>query len=131
MIEVGKYVRTRKGIAKIKEKIGKVWDKGIVYEVDKNGTFITDNSFREFIYETDIIKHSKNIIDLIETDDFITLGKNCYPLRVDCIWNNGKELNIKLEGEREFEDIKNDKDFEVYSIVTKEQMAQREYKVKE
>lgn len=40
-------------------------------------------------------------------------------------------MMIELNNRQIIEDIKNDKDFEVYSIVTKEQFASMEYKVKE
>ena len=130
-IGVGEYVRTRKGIAKIKEKIGKVWDIGIAYEVDKNGTDIIDTSFNEFIYETDIIKHSKNILDLLEYDDFIVITENGYPLQIREMWENGGELNISLSNEMIFEDIKNDKEFEIKQILTREMFEANVYRLEE
>ena len=130
-IGVGEYVRTRKGIAKIKEKIGKVWDIGIAYEVDKNGTDIIDTSFNEFIYETDIIKHSKNILDLLEYDDFIVITENGYPLQIREMWENGGELNISLSNEMISEDIKNDKEFEIKQILTREMFEANVYRLEE
>ena len=128
-IEVEEYVRTIKGIAKIKEKIGEVWDRGIAYEVDKNGTVITDASFNEFIYKKDIIKHSKSIIDLIEEGDYvngeIVIKDNlenlviCPTIISNGLYNTAETYKTKI------------KNITIESIVTKEQFAQMEYKVKE
>lgn len=59
-IEAGEFVRTNRGIAKIKE------DLGDLFEVDKNGTEKSQYSFREFIKREEATSHSFNIIDLIE-----------------------------------------------------------------
>lgn len=103
MLEVGEYVRTVDG------KIIKVDWVGQAIATDKQNTTIT---------KQDILKHSKNIIDLIEVGDYV----------------NGQE--VKRIGD--YEDFKRI-DFEEYedyiyeddikSIVTKEQFANIEYKV--
>ena len=71
MIEVGEYVRTKQG------KIAKL------IEIDKNNYYWFDNwiykesgiphqGFRiEDIERIEILKHSKNIIDLIEASDYV------------------------------------------------------------
>lgn len=123
-IKVGEYVRTRSG------NIGKVLDiTNVTMQKRKKYLIKWDISKAYYITAIRIVKHSPNIIDLIENDDFITLGKNCYPLRVDAIWELGGELNIELDNGAQFEDIKNDKDFQIYSIVTHEQFNQVKYEV--
>lgn len=59
------YVRTRKGICKILET------NGDICLVDKNGTIHSDSNFNEYIRVEDIIKSTKNIIDLIEVGDYV------------------------------------------------------------
>ena len=61
MIEIGEYVRTKKG------EIMKVTS--IPVEVDGKITYQTDKGWVEL--ECDIVKHSENIIDLIEEGDFV------------------------------------------------------------
>ena len=65
-----------------------------------------------------IVKHSKNIIDLIEEGDYVN-GK--YVEKIEQ-YKSGKSI-IALIGIIENEDIK--------SIVTKEQIKQIEYRIKE
>ena len=112
MIEVGEYVRTvKKGI----KRIDKIFEK---CPVNRYGYEIgSDWEGKEYsiIKTTDIVKHSKNIIDLIEVGDYVNGEKITdiyYGSRVSSIKSNFNEEDIK-------------------SIVTKEQMAQMEYKVKE
>ena len=61
MIEIGEYVRTKKG------EIMKVTS--IPVEVDEKVTYQTDKGWVEL--ECDIVKHSKNIIDVIEPSDLV------------------------------------------------------------
>lgn len=67
-IEVGDYVRTIDGIRKI-EKINSGTHRTIY------GKYILDMPYRnsQSIAEKNILKHSKNIIDLIEDKDFVML----------------------------------------------------------
>lgn len=67
MIEVGEYVRTKRGISKVlevKTVQPKMYGKhDVVYLIDKCP--------RMYISNTEFIKHSKNIIDLIEVGDIV------------------------------------------------------------
>ena len=65
-IEVGEYIRTRKGL---------------IFKVDKQFKNIQINEFQNLAGERDIVKHSKNIIDLIEVGDYV----------------NGKKVLEKIE----------------------------------
>ena len=123
MIAVGEYVRTNKGISKIIKFIG--FEN---YEVDKNGTMHSDDSFKEFIKKQHILKHSKNIIDLIEVGDYVN-GKEII------IIDNGiggldKSVVYGYKyGENEF--LWNIYEEEIKSIVTKEQFKSIEYKLED
>lgn len=119
-IEVGEYVRTKnqsikridtilknKTVNKYGYEIGSEWD-GKLYSTIKT---------------TDIVKHSKNIIDLIEVGDYV----------------NGKEVH-KYNGNTGIVSINElgwtfiafkDKKYPIETIVTREQFASMEYKVGE
>ena len=120
-LEVGMYVRTNNG------EIGRIEElnhqEGALHSVElNNGSFLlNDNYFK---------KASHNIIDLIEVGDFITLGEKNYPLQVRNIWEFAGDINIELSNGAKFEDLHNDKNFKIYSIVTKEQFESMEYEVK-
>lgn len=113
-IKVGEYVRTDSG------EIFKV------LEVEKGSVKIKSN-YREWIGICCIKNHSKNIIDLIEVGDYVN-GR--LVLQVDyknknvCLLipltDTQANTNIMWYG---YEDIK--------TILTKEQFASLEYKVKE
>lgn len=101
-IEVGEYVRTKNGIDKIKD---------INYCDDFPYSFneYELKNYPYFVYDYDIIKHSKNIKDLIEDGDYV----------------NGKKVKINYEsGILEIPK-------KIKSIVTKEQFTSMEYRLKE
>lgn len=66
-IEVGEYVRTRNG------KIRKVKDTVAQYYITDRLNILDNNQFEK----EDIVKHSKNIIDLIEETDIVEYRVNC------------------------------------------------------
>ena len=101
-IKVGEYVRT---------------DKGYIVKIDKEKKNLQMLKFLDVEYGN-ILKHSKNIIDLIEVGDYVN-GK--YVEKIEQ-YKSGKSI-VALIGIIENEDIK--------TIVTKEQFASMEYKVKE
>lgn len=115
-IKVGEYVRT---------------NKGYVVKIDKEKKNLQMLKFLDVEYGN-ILKHSKNIIDLIEECDYVN-GK-----KIDAIFDS----RFKIQGVAErvlcFEtDFPIEKGIRVYhnydikSIVTKEQFANMEYKVKD
>ena len=112
-IEVGEYVRTKRGY--IRKVIRRDIDKHILLDIGFEGA----NYLTKVEEKEDIVKHSKNIINLIEVGDYV----------------NG-ELVEKVEiGPDEFEItttteyLINEND--IKTIVTKEQFASIEYKVEE
>lgn len=94
-LEVGEYVRTKEGK---------------IFQYSKGRTYLGKNN--------KIVKHSKNIIDLIEVGDFVN-GK--YVCEINN-YEDGKAL-IALIGIIMENDIK--------TILTKEQYMQNCYKVEE
>lgn len=119
MIEVGEYVRTDNGyIAKVVEnKDELILDKEIAYH----------GIYRSYLEEDEKeqVKHSKNLIDLIEPGDYVN-GKEILEVRQKI--ENGLRylmysyVPIKYYVERTDE---------IKSIVTHEQFEQIKYKVKE
>jgi hypothetical protein len=119
-IEVGEYIRTKDGIiAKcIEEKQDRyVFNKIVLEQGYYNNYILKDIPERANF----IIKHSKNIIDLVEIDDYVN---GHLVIDVDNI-NTGAMREIYCEDDKDFgiwnENIK--------SIVTKEQFSSREYRV--
>lgn len=124
-MNVGDFVRTKKGIAKI---IGKLDNERFSYP----GAWVTDTYLKiyddtEYIYDEDIIKSSPQIIDLIEKNDYVNgylVIEETYTyhdvtfISVDTqdSWGWGK-------GEMPIENIK--------TIVTHEQMETMQYRVEE
>ena len=78
-IQVGEYCRT---------------DKGIIFKVDKEKKNLDIANFLDVEYGK-IVKHSKNIIDLIEIGDFIN-GNKVYKVTNTCIYCIGKAVQNKL-----------------------------------
>lgn len=110
-IKVGEYVRTKRDIAKIleiKTVQPKMYGKhDIAYLIDTCRMYITSNNF---------LKHSPNIIDLIEVGDYVN-GKYVKEINQ---YKDGKSI-IALIGIIDENNIK--------SIVTKEQFKNIEYEV--
>ena len=117
-IEVGEYIRTKQGdIDKvILEYTGKC--------ANPNCSAKHISCKSNYYDEEDIVKHSKEIIDLIEVGDHV----------------NGKEVIMDLQKSKEWYKSKDDfitcKDYtfeekEIKRVVTKEQFNNMEYKINE
>lgn len=127
-IKLGEYIRTNSGtIAKLKRiEFDKV-DKDLKwYFYDKKEPDI--NIIKEWcINKPYIVKHSLNIIDLIEEGDYVNGTEVVTVYGYDEDWNDKDELGIiEVVGEEAYgiylTDMKKIKD-----IVTKEQFNQRKY----
>ena len=130
-INVGDYVRTRKGIDKIIRFVGQ--QDGInIYEVTKNGTYLPSDCFRYFIFENDIIKSSSNIIDLIEVGDYVN-GDRVVALKGDIEKNkiNNEDDIIYTEYINDYDEWCGYEKEDIKSIVTKDQFSQMEYRINE
>ena len=113
-IEVGEYVRTKRGIGKIleiKTVQPKMYGK---YDV----AYLIDICPRMYITQTEFIKHSKNIIDLIEEGDFVN-GEEVIEVRKE---DNKIYLMTGYCPQKYIKD-------EIKSIVTKEQFNSIKYEI--
>ena len=107
-IKENEYVRTKRGII---DRVVKISDNYIFL---KSKIFITEyGESSTFIKKTDVIKHSPNLIDLIQCGDYVN-GE-----QITDIWNGNRVSSIKSNFNEE--DIK--------TIVTKEMMESISYKV--
>lgn len=116
-LEVGMYVRTKKGIAKIIDRI--LEPDHYYFKMWITDKFLEINDDTEYISEVDVIKASYNIIDLIEKNDYI----------------NGSWVNKIVDGKPIHEDY-NDPFYsfgwendDIKTVITHEQIEQMEYKV--
>lgn len=118
-IQVGEYVRTKDG--KI-IKFNKFGTLRVGYTNPKYYKTIISN--RSHYKYDNIVKHSSNIIDLIEVGDILKL-KNGEKWEVQEHQGNGNWLQL------EWENIDDNEDFlkKVDSIITKEQFKENSYKV--
>ena len=112
-LEVGMYVRTKKGIYKINDYINNNYTQKFTY-IDNCGC-------AEFLEENQVTKASHNIIDLIEVGDVISTNNLCG--QVTCI-EGDKIYTTCYDGECCY-------DYQIQSIVTKEQFESMSYKVGE
>lgn len=127
-MRVGDYVRTKKGIAKIIDRINdptNYYDKFWVCD-----RYLELNDDTEYIHEQDIIGEPKGkIIELIEVGDILVIkdfvDEACMIFTdIYLIQNEQQLLNIK-------NDLEKNKNKKLYSIVTKEQFSCMEYKIGE
>lgn len=121
-IEVGEYVRTsNNGIKRIDTIFKNKTVNKYGYEVGSEW----DGKLYSYIKTTDILKHSKNIIDLIEVGDFV----NGYTI----ITVNYEEQYITTLFVNNFGEkaIKVLQDTDIKTILTKEQYNQNCYRLEE
>jgi len=116
-IKVGEYVRTDKGdIEKIKTVVCNDYPITAL-----RGAIIIDDENSSIIELGEILKHSKNIINLIEVGDYVN-GE----LVREPIYNGNTAYGVD-EGYEMFKKAFGD----IKSILTKEQMEQNSYKLEE
>ncbi len=114
-LEVGMYVRTNKGeIAKI------VADAPYLVNIDK---FKKDGITLRTLRKIDILKASYNIIDILEAGDYV----NGYPIDEIIEYEDNTKAIIIDDIEKTF--IQKEQD--IKSVITHEQMEQMAYKVGE
>ena len=120
MIQVGEYVRTTQGYIAKAEDVSEdiiLFDSAIRFYYEEDWG-LTKNHFNE------IVKHSFNIIDLIEEGDVIHFRVNNVTLETKNYIEGITEVNKEL-----LENIKDDKDYHILGIVTKRKFEQEEYKI--
>ena len=115
-IKVGEYVRTNKG------EIGYIFQINNENKYSKYRTKIDTNSTCKSVYlkKEEIVKHSPNIIDLIEVGDIVRILLN---------EKTGETTLFCFESQKQIDIIKEAKTHPIVSIVTKEQFASMEYKI--
>jgi len=114
-IEIGDYVRTKSGF--IGKVIARHGGYGLHYELDVKKE-IQHNFMNGITHKDNIAKHSKNIIDLIEKDDWIN-GQHVQEVKAK---NKYVMVGNGIDGFQVWEE-------NIRSIVTKEQFKNIEYKV--
>ncbi len=115
-IKAGEYVRTKCGIAKIKD----ISIKDEVYDLDKDIMFTHEENWQNTCTKSQIIKHSKNIIDLIEVGDYVN-GEHIDFISKDKYGNKRLLIRDDIYFFNKYKSTK--------SIVTKEQFANIEYRI--
>ena len=115
----------------VRTKTGRIYKLSYYNKEEERWICVTDEDWFP-VYESEIVKRSKNVIDLIEECDYVN-GK-----KIDAIFDSGFKIQGVAERVLCFEtDFPIEKGIRVYhnydikSIVTKEQFASMEYKVKE
>lgn len=116
-IKVNEYIRTKRGII---DKAVKILDDYIFLE---SKFFITEyGESSTFIKKTDVVKHSPNLIDLIQCGDHVN-GEKVTDIKE---WNSSKDGYFRYAVTCHYEIIRAD---EIKTIVTKEMMESITYKV--
>ena len=114
-IEVNEYVRFNNG------EIGKVID------IKENPSRIVYSEYGEIGLISDIAKHSKQLIDLIEVEDIIKYRINNISTTLET--KGYLEGIIDISDEEMLQKIKSDKNYHILEILTKESYMANCYKV--
>ena len=134
-IEIGEYFRNRYGIAQVVDIEEKdeikilVFNRNIVFFVDsKTGKTKDDKLYNKLALLDNInlnkVKHSKDIIDLIEVGDYVNGNKviDIAQTPVKAVYTEDREQRLALIP------IVNE---QIEIVVTKEQIKQIEFRIKE
>ena len=116
-LEVGMYVRTKSGY---------IYKLGYYNKEEKRWICIEENDWYP-VYENSVVKASHNIIDLIEEGDYVN---GFQVIEIKQHLHNDIEI-VLSNGKFEWAFSKNESDYDIKSIVTKEQFESMSYKVKE
>lgn len=121
-IKIGEYVRTRNNGIK---RIDTIFENKTVNKYGYETGSDWDGKWYSHIKTTEIVKHSNNLIDLIEIGDILKIKED------DSICYIGLEKDeMTLTYQEIIDEIKNNK-IKLLAIVTKEQFRNIEYKVGE
>ena len=122
MIEVGDYVRINNDFRLIALGIGKV------VGINKDSIHVKMNFELPFSFKKEnIANHSKQLIDLIEVKDVIKYRINNISTTLET--KGYVEGIVDISDEEMLQRIKNDKNYEVLEILTKESYMANRYKV--
>ena len=123
-LEVGMYVRTEKGIAKIIDRI--LEPDHYYFKMWVTDNYLEINDDTEYISEVDVLKASNNIIDLIEVGDYVN-GYKVINVGVEELGHTYLSLDMNEDIHWLESEIENEE--QIKSIVTKEQFESMSYKV--
>ena len=122
-IEVEEYVRINNDFRLIALGIGKV------VGINKDSIHVKMNFELPFSFKKEnIANHSKQLIDLIEVKDVIKYRINNISTTLET--KGYVEGIVDISDEEMLQRIKNDKNYEILAILTKEQMEANQYVVK-
>ena len=119
-IEVGEYVRTKRGY--IRKVIRRDMDKHILLDIGFEGA----NYLTKVEEKEDIVKHSKNIIDLIEVGDYVNGREVKHIAMFEGFPDYPKLIFVNETHLIPDDTCEND---EIQTILTKEQLEANCYKV--
>lgn len=127
-IKVGEYIRTKKGI------IGKVYviDSIFAY-LDREVKYIEETeSSIDYVFKTDITKHSFDIIDLIECGDILEVEVSgfIHKYEVYASTYNSRAIHDVNDGTQDLETYIEDYCNGKFNIVTHESFNSIKYEVK-
>lgn len=120
-LKVGDYVRTKKGIAKIVDRI--LDPNNYYFKMWVTDTFLELNYDTEYVCEEDVIKASDKLVDLIEENDYIRIISSP---KFEYVYYSYGKLVIRNDI-----DISNYSDNFIAEVLTHEQIEQMSYKVGE
>lgn len=126
-IEVGEYGRTNKGKIFIFAWLENLDGKRYANKVLLGNGKIFENKFYYFDDGEEIVKHSKQLIDLIEVKDVIKYRINNISTTLET--KGYIEGIVDISDEEMLQRIKNDNNYHILEILTKEQYLANCYKV--
>lgn len=112
------YVRTKKGIAKIIDRI--LEPNHYYFKMWVTDRFLEINYDTEYISEVDVLKASHNIIDLIEEGDYVN---GVEVINVDDEWITMSDTQVPI--------LKSIANGLIKTILTKEQFKSMSYKLED
>ena len=124
-IKAGEYIRTKEGEIGV---IGFPDEEENMFK-QKQFEWYSNGKYYNLIKEYEIIKHSKNIIDLIEEGDVIVLRDNKKYEVLKISWSKSKGNHIHIINPLRMQGGIDIFAYDIKSIVTKEQFKNVEYKI--
>lgn len=126
-IEVNEYVRTKDGIIGIFDRYSSRKENSLYKSPFNCFIKIKNRKTPLQCCEEYIVKHSKQLIDLIEVTDIIKYRMNNISTTLET--KGYIEGIVDISDKEMLQRIKNDKNYEILEILTHEQFEQNSYKI--
>ena len=126
-IEVNEYVRTKDGIIGIFDRYSSRKENSLYKRPFNCFIKIKNRKTPLQCCEEYIVKHSKQLIDLIEVTDIIKYRMNNISTTLET--KGYIEGIVDISDKEMLQRIKNDKNYEILEILTHEQFEQNSYKI--